>query len=182
MLSESEHRDPELGIVSEFRQLQWYALRVRANFEKKAGNALRQKGLEEFLPVYRCRSYWSDRVKWVDRPLFPGYVFCRFNASNWLPVLQTPGVVDAVSVAGRFAPVEASQIEAIRTLVDSSVPLYPRAFLQLGQQVVIRRGPLAGLRGILERFDKECRIVVSITLLQRSVAAEIDAEWVTGLS
>ena len=160
--------------------LNWYALRIRSNFEKKAADSLQQRGLEGFLPSYKQRSYWSDRVKWVDRPLFPGYVFCRFTMKDWLPVMQTPGVLDSVSFGGKPAPVDAGEMATLVELVKSPVPLFPRAFLNVGQRVVIKRGPLSGLEGILERFDKECRIVVSVSLLQRSVSATIDAEWVNG--
>lgn len=159
----------------------WYALRVRSNFERKSAELLRQKGLEEFLPSYRKRSRWSDRTKWVERPLFPGYLFCRFDPQNWLPVLQTPGVVHAVGFGGKPVPVEEAEIESLRTLVRSAVPLFPQAFLRVGQKVRIKAGPLTGVEGILEQFEKNCRITVSITLLQRSVSAEIDAEWVAGI-
>jgi transcription antitermination factor NusG len=86
-----------------------------------------------------------------------------------------------VEIGGKPCPVEEKEIEALRTLVGSSVPLFPHAFLHVGQKVLIERGPLAGLEGILEQFGKECRIVVSVTLLQRSVFAEIDAEWIAGI-
>jgi transcription antitermination factor NusG len=138
--------------------------------------------LEEFLPTYRRRSRWSDRTKWIERPLFPGYLFCRFDPQNWLPVLKTPGVVHAVGIGGKPLPVEESEIESLRTLVRSSVPLFPQAFLRVGQKVLIRNGPLAGVEGIIEHFAKNCRITVSISLLQRSVSAEIDAEWAAGIS
>jgi transcription antitermination factor NusG len=159
----------------------WYALRVRSNFERKAADSLHRRDLEQFLPSYRQRSYWSDRMKWVERPLFPGYVFCRFSMRDWLSVMQTPGVVQAVNFGGVPAPVDDGEIEALARLVSSSVPLFPRAFLNVGQRVEIKRGPLTGLEGILERFEKECRIVVSVSLLQRSVSAEIDAEWVSAV-
>jgi len=162
--------------------LQWYALRVRSNFEKKAADALRARGLEEFLPAYRLRSNWSDRVKWIEKPLFPGYVFCRFDSHNWLPVMQVPGIIEAVQFGGRPVPVDVAEINALQVLVQSDLPLFRRAFLHVGQKVKILRGPLTGLEGILEKFEKECRIVVSVTLLQRSVSAEIDAEWVEASS
>jgi transcription antitermination factor NusG len=165
--------------LCEVNRVPWHALRVRSNFERKAADFLHAVGLEEFLPSYRCRSYWSDRVKWVERPLFPGYVFCRFNFGNSLKVMQTPGVVEVVNFGGKPAPVDEAEIEALRVLVHSSAPLFPRAFLRLGQRVVIKHGPLAGVEGILEKFEKGCRIVVSVSLLQRSVAAEVDAEWVS---
>ena len=159
----------------------WFALRVRANFEKKAADYLRLTGHEGFLPTYRCRTYWSDRVKWTEKVLFPGYVFTRFDANNWLPVLKTPGVIEAVNFGGKPVPLVEAEIAALRTMVNSGEPLFPRAFLHVGERVRVVRGPLTGLEGYLERFEKDCRIVVSVTLLQRSVAAQLDAEWVTPL-
>src|SRR5262245_31184873 len=135
--------------------LPWFALKVRSNFEKKSAGILRDKGYEEFAPSYPSRRYWSDRVKLIDQPLFPGYIFCRFSPQNWLPVLQTPGVVHVISFGGKPAPVDELEMAALRTLVNSSVPLFPRAFLQVGRRVLIKRGPLTGVEGILEEIRKE---------------------------
>ena len=158
--------------------LPWFALRVRSKFEATAKQLLQGKEFEAFFPTYQSRSYRSDRVKLVDRALFPGYVFCRFDPNNWLPVMKTPGVLEVVSFGGKAAEVDHEEVEGLRMLMRSSVPLFPHDFLHVGQRVSIERGPLAGLEGVLERFDNNCRIVVSISLLQRSVAAQIDAEWV----
>jgi transcription antitermination factor NusG len=160
----------------------WYALRVRSNFEQKSADLLSGNGFEHFSPSYRCRSLWSDRKKWVDRPLFPGYVFCRFELRNKLAVLQTPGVVQVVGFGGRLVPVDDREIESLRILLRSPRPVFPRAFLSAGQKILIQRGPLTGLEGVIEEVEKNCRIVVSVSLLQRSVSAEIDAEWVTGIA
>ena len=159
--------------------LPWFALKVRSNFEKTTASILREKGYEEFAPSYPCRRYWSDRVKMIDQPLFPGYVFCRFNLNHWLPVLQTPGVVQVVAFGGKLAPVDDLELASLRTLVNSSLPVFTGTFLHVGRRVLIKRGPLAGVEGILEEIGKGFRIVVSISLLQRSVTAEIDANWVT---
>ena len=161
--------------------LAWFALKVRSNFEKKSADILREKGYEEFAPSYRSRRYWSDRVKVIDQPLFPGYVFCRFDPKHFLPVLQTAGVVQVVGFGGKLTPVDDLELASLRTLINSSVPLFQRAFLQLGRKVLIKRGTLAGVEGILEEVRKGFRIVVSISLLQRSVTAEIDASWVTAV-
>jgi transcription antitermination factor NusG len=161
--------------------LPWFALRVRSRFEATAKQVLQGKEFETFFPSYQSRSYRTDRVKMVDRALFPGYVFCRFDPNNWLPVMKTPGVLEVVSFGGKPAEVDHDEVEALRMLMRSSVPLFPHAFLRVGQRVFIERGPLAGLEGILDRFDNNCRIVVSVSLLQRSVAAQIDAEWVRAI-
>lgn len=165
--------------ASDSVQAPWFALRVRSRAERKVSQALQQKGFEQFLPAYPRRSYWSDRVKMVSQPLFPGYVFCRYRPKDTLAVLQTPGVVAAVGFGRCPAAVPEAEIASLRKLVESTVPLFPRAFLHVGQKILVNRGPLAGVEGILEQFEKGCRVVVSVTLLQRSVSAEVDAECVT---
>lgn len=131
--------------------------------------------------MYQCRSYWSDRVKIMQRPLLSGYVFCRFDPHRRLPIMQIPGVVEVVQFGGEPTPVDEKEIESLRALVSSGAPLVPHAFLHPGDRVRIRRGPLTGVEGILEKFQKGYRIVVSISLLQRSVSAEVDIEWVTAV-
>jgi transcription antitermination factor NusG len=152
----------------------WFALRVKSRFEKKTALHLEGLGLEPFNPLYRSRRRWSDRTKEVDLPLFPGYVFCRFDPNDRLPVLQTPGVVSIVGFGGRPAPVDEEEIAAIQAIVRSGAPALPWPFLREGQRVRLVRGALRGLQGILLDVKSDCRLVVSVTLLQRSVAVEID--------
>jgi transcription antitermination factor NusG len=156
----------------------WFALRVRSNFEQISGLHLRQRGFEEYLPVYRVQNRWSDRTKAVERPLFPGYVFCRMNPHNRLPVLSAPGILGVLGIGKIPVPVPDQEIEAIRIMLASGLRVKPWPFLQAGQRVLIERGPLEGLEGILLRFKNDCRIVVSIDLLQRSVSSELDEHWV----
>jgi len=161
--------------------LPWFALKVRSNFEKTSTSILRENGYEEFAPSYPSRRYWSDRVKLIYQPAFPGYVFWRFNPNHWLPVLQTAGVVEIIRFGGKLVPIDDRELASLRILINSSLPLFPRSFLQVGRRVLIKRGPLAGAEGILEEIRKGFRIVVSISMLQRSVTAEIDANWVTSV-
>lgn len=166
-------RSPEEGCY-----LPWFALRVRSNFERVTSSVLRQKGFEEFVPTCRTKRRWSDRIKEIDRPLFPGYVFCRFDPTRLLPILRTPGVVHIVGGRKIPCPVDDAEMKSLQALVASQVLVAPYSFLRLGQRVAIRYGPLAGVEGVLESFRSGYRIVVSITLLQRSVAAEVDADWI----
>ena len=152
----------------------WYALHVRPRFESTVEVQLEGKGYEVFLPTYEARRRWSDRVKTVVQPLFPGYVFCRFDALNRLPILVTPGVIQVVGRGRIPVPVEDSEIEAIQMVVSSGVQAEPCPYLEVGQQVRIQGGALNGLEGILTSFKGSRRIVVSVSLLCRSVALEID--------
>jgi transcription antitermination factor NusG len=156
----------------------WFALQTRSRYEHFVAAMLSDKGYEPFLPVYTCRRRWSDRVKEFESPLFPGYLFCRFDSRNRLPILTTPGVVQVVGVGKKPVPVDDSEITAIQILMGSGLAGRPWAFLHVGQRVRIERGPLTGVVGILTGFRGHYRLVLSVTLLQRSVAVEVDGAWV----
>jgi transcription antitermination factor NusG len=154
-------------------------LQVRVRHEADVTVHLDGKGYEWFLPLYKERRRWSDRIKQVDAPLFPGYVFCRFNPNDRLPILKTPSVTQIVGYSRVPVPVDENEIEAIRRLVASGVPNFPCAYLEVGSRVRIEAGALRGLEGILTDVKGKRRLVLSITLLQRSVAVEIDSEAVS---
>jgi len=157
--------------------LSWYALQIRSKLGSLASATLCGKGYEAYLPLYRCGRRWSDRVKQLDLPLFPGYLFCRFDVCDRLPILTTPGVISVVGAGKTPVPVDEEEIEAIRAVLRSGLVAQPWPFLQVGSKVYIERGPLAGVEGIITNTRKVYRLVVSVNLLQRSVAVEIDREW-----
>jgi transcription antitermination factor NusG len=157
----------------------WFALSVKSRHERSVSRALRVKELQEYAPMYRERHAWSDRVKRVESPLFPGYVFCRFSYAQRLAILNTPGVMAILGAGKVFSPIPEEEIASIRTLVDSGVPVRPCAYLAPGDVVCIERGPLAGVRGAVLRTKNSKYLVVSIELLQRSVVAEVDFTSVT---
>jgi len=157
----------------------WYGVRVRSNFEQMASTALRAKGYEEFLPLIKVRRRWSDRTKCIDQPLFPGYVFCRFDAARRIPVLEAPGVVGVIAFGKQFASIPEEEIAAVKAMLLSSLLVQPYPFLQSGQKIRIVRGPLAGVEGVVVEIKKEFRLVASVTLLQRSISVEIERDWVS---
>lgn len=159
----------------------WFAVRVRSNRERVVGLHLKQRGFEEYSPSYKVEQQWSDRKKSVDRFLFPGYVFCRLDPGARLPVLTVPGVVGLVGLGKTPVAIPDQEIDRVRSLVQSGLLVMPWPYLNVGDLVLIERGPLAGLEGILQRVKGKYRIVVSIHLLQRSVSAEIDRIWVRPL-
>jgi transcription antitermination factor NusG len=158
--------------------LPWFAVRVRANFEKTVAMALRGKGYEEFLPLYQMRRRWSDRYRTLELPLFPGYLFCRIDMGHRLPLLVTPGLLGIVSFGGIPLPVDDAELAAVQSIVRSSLPAEPWTALSVGTRVRIQAGPLSGVEGVLQQFDGSCRILVSVTLLQRSVSVKVDRSWV----
>lgn len=172
-LSESEH-----GSEASPSLLPWFAMQARLRYENLVAAYLRAKNYECFLPTYWCRRRWSDRVKDLEVPLFPGYLFCRFNAQDRLPILKTPGLISILGIGHSPVPVDETEINAVRTLVSSGLLHHPWPYASIGQRVRIEYGALTGLEGILQSFKGRHRIVVSVTLLQRSVAAEIDIAWV----
>lgn len=157
----------------------WFALQVRVRHEVAVSDHLKGKGYEWFLPLYKSRRRWSDRVKEIEAPLFPGYLFCRFDPHDRLPILKTPGVAQIVGYNHIPIPVDEHEIMAIRRLVASGVPNFPCAYLEVGSKVRIDTGALRGLEGILTDVKGKRRLVLSISLLQRSVAVEIDSDAVS---
>ena len=148
----------------------WFALRVRPKHERTAAIHLCRLGFDEYVPLTKVRRRWSDRIKELDAPLFPGYIFCRFTYSDRLRVLNSPGVE---SVVGGL---DDSEIDAMRILVATGKPLAHLPFLRIGQSVLIERGPFAGIRGIVLREENSWRVVVSVEALDRSIAVELDRE------
>ncbi len=159
--------------------LPWFGVRVRSNYERVAALHMRDRGFEEYNPVCQTVRQWSDRKKVVEQALFPGYVFCRLNYHDRLPVLSIPGVVGLVGFANQPCPIPEAEIDSVRQMMDSGSLVMPWPFLRPGQAVMMSKGPLAGLEGTLLQVKGKFRLVVSLTLLQRSVAAEVDRQWVT---
>lgn len=154
----------------------WYALHVRPRFEKVIARNLKGKGYEEFLPLLRRHNRWSDRVKEIDLPMFPGYVFCKFNALYRLPLLTIPGVNLIVGVGKSPMPVEERELDAIRAVMQSGVYCEPWPFMPVGQTVRVEHGPFIGTEGIVTAHKNTYRLIISVNLLQRSVAVEIDGD------
>ena len=159
----------------------WYALHVRPRFERHVQTHLEDKGYEVFYPTYTATRQWSDRVKSLSFPLFPGYVFCRFNVHARLPILITPGVNQVVGSGKTPIMVDEGELASIRRVMESGVAAQPWPYLKVGETVQIENGPLEGLTGIVTRIKSSDRLVVSVSLLMRSVAVELDRHWIKPL-
>ena len=156
----------------------WYVLRVRSKCEAAACQILESNGYTSYVPLYRSRRQWSDRIKEFENALFPGYAFCRFNPREKLPILMTPGIAGILESAAGPIAVNESEIESIRIMVQSGLQVGPWPFLHAGQTVLVEHGPLSGVEGRIVSVKNSYRLVVSVSLLQRSVCAEIDRAWV----
>ena len=178
----SGHTSEELPGGLRANESSWYAIRVRPRWEKVVAGALHGKEYDEFLPLYRKRSSWSDRIKEIDLPLFPGYVFCRSDLSGRAPFITTPGVIGILSFGGHPAIISQEEIEAIKAVIRSGADVAPWPYIREGQRVRILRGALAGVEGVLVRPKSDWRVVLSVETLCRSIAVEVDREWVTPIS
>ena len=172
---------PIHGALSTPPEFPWFAVRVRSKCEGMASQAFEAKGFTSYLPLYRTRRQWSDRIKELKTPLFPGYTFCQFDPRQQLPILTTPGVVSILQTSNGPIPVDESEIAAVRAMLNSGLPVGPWPFLQAGQLVLVERGPLCGVEGRIVKIKNSHRLVVSLSLLTRSVSAEIDRAWVRPL-
>jgi len=157
-----------------FNTDQWFAVYTRSHHEKSVAQQLQGRGIEHFLPLYTSARRWKDRVKMLQMPLFAGYLFVRVFPSQFLCVLQTHGVSRLVG-SPLPLPLEEKEIEQLRTWLSLSLAVEPNPYLRIGQLVRVRRGPLTDVEGILVRKKNGLRLVVSVDLIQRSVALEIDA-------
>jgi transcription antitermination factor NusG len=166
-------------IMANGASTQWFALVVKPRFDKAVARALEAKGYETLVPTYRkCHTY-GTRSKSSELPLFPGYVCCRFDAHTTMPILSTPGVLRVIAIRSVPVPLSEIEISSLQTAIKAQLPVEPFPFLATGQKVRITSGVLAGVEGIVLGPKPNLRLVLSITLLQRSVLLEIDRQHVS---
>lgn len=152
----------------------WHAIFTRHQHEKSVASSLSGKGHEVYLPLYLSARRWRDRTKHLWLPLFPGYVFIRDGMDRQFQIVTTPGVIHIVSWGGRPAVVPQQQLNTVRRIIGSCHPVEVWPYLECGDRVRVKAGPLMGLEGLLARKKGISRLVVSMQILGRSVAVEID--------
>ena len=162
------------NVVDRTDGLQWFAIQTRSRHEKRIHVDLQEKGVHAYVPLNVKRNQWSDRCKIVDTPLFPGYVFVKIapDAQSRVPVLRTSGVISFLGVRGVGVPIPEKEIAAIRAVLREETAV-PHPFVQLGQRVRICGGSLDGIEGILTSMDGNKSLVVSVQVIQKSVAVRI---------
>ncbi len=159
----------------------WYAIRVRSRCEKLAAAGLASRNFEVMPALAPQRRVWVDRVRTVEMPLFPGYIFARFAATRRAEVERISGIASVVRFSEQCCPVDDHEIDAVRLILGSGLEIHRAPFLHVGKQVAVKHGPLAGARGIVVEIKNRYRLVVSVSLLQRSVGVEIDEAMVEPL-
>jgi len=164
----------EMEIRSATGVSNWHALFTRHQHEKSVALALSNKFHEVYLPLYRSERQWQDRAKKLWYPLFPCYLFIRGGMDRQLQIITTPGVIQIVGWGGHPAIIPQPQLNAVRQIIESCVIVETHPYLQCGDRVRVKTGPLMGLEGILTRKKGVARLVVSMEMLGRSAAVEID--------
>jgi transcription antitermination factor NusG len=158
---------------------QWFALAVKPRFDKAVARRLEMKGYETFLPLYKKQHRYETRSKDSEQPLFPGYVCCRFDVETRLPILTTPGVIQVLGAGSMPIALSDREIASLQAAMRSQYRVKPFPYVQTGQKVRINTGVLAGIEGIVMSFKEPLRLILSITLLQRSVLLEINCDHVS---
>jgi len=161
--------------VESVEQPYWFAIQTRSRHEKVVRDQLAAKSITHLLPLWRKRSIWKDRVKFVEIPLFSGYLFGHFALQDKVAVLETVGVARLVSINGAPVPIPDEQIVAVRTLMEHRLPCSPHPYLVEGMRVRIKCGLLAGTEGILIAKKQKHRLVISVDIINQAVAVEVDS-------
>ena len=154
-----------------------YAIRTKPNREYVVSQALREKGYEVFLPLRRKCTLRPRPHSSLEAPLFPSYLFCRFDVTNRLPILTVPGVFHIVACGKTPLAIDEEEIQTLKAIVNNQLPLQDHSYLAVGQEVMVYEGPLAGTRGKIANVNGVDRFAVSITILQRTVSVEMDPAW-----
>jgi transcription antitermination factor NusG len=170
MLGTDSQMAPALSGLNE----PWFAIYTRHQHEKMVAQILSAKGLQVFLPLYNSTRRWKDRTVQLTLPVFPGYLFLRGMEERRLQVVTTPGIVSILTVSGEPAVIPESEIEAVRKAIEWGNRVEPHPFLRCGDRVRVIAGPLQGVEGILVRKKNLYRLVLSVELLERSAAVEVD--------
>lgn len=179
-LEQGEREAPRLPL--EYVEPHWYAAYTCANHEKRVAEQLTERAVEYFLPQYESVRRWKDRRVKLQLPLFPGYVFVRLALRDRLRVLQIPSIVSLVGFNGHPSALPDNDVEALRNGLDARLRAEPHPYLIVGRRVRIKHGPLEGAEGILVRRKGAFRVVLSIDLIARSAAVEVDETDVERIS
>jgi transcription antitermination factor NusG len=164
-----------VALPAPWAEQHWYAAYTCANHEKRVAAEMGARGVEHFLPLYRSTRRWKDRRVQLELPLFPGYVFVRLPLGERLRVVQIPSVVRLVGFGGLPTALPDKDMEILRVGLSEQLRAEPHPFLTVGRRVRITTGPFAGLAGVLKRKKSSLRVVVTLELIQRSVAVDVDA-------
>jgi transcription antitermination factor NusG len=154
----------------------WFAVYTASNHEKRVAQHLSGKQIETFLPLYSVTKRWKNRTTAkVELPLFPGYVFARICPTERGRVLEVPMVYSIVGSRREPAALPDAEIDRLRAVLQDR-QAYPFPYLKAGNRVRIRSGAFAGLEGIVVRTYGSLSVVLSVDMIQKSVAVHVEAD------
>ena len=155
----------------------WYACTTKPRAEKMAARELDGADIEYYLPLLKTRRQWSDRIKWVELPLFRSYIFVRVNRDNYIKVISQYSVVRFVAFEGRAVPIPDEQIEIVRLLLNEGAELEVVSDkLSPGEKIVVQAGPLLGMQGELIEYRGKRKVLVRIGQLAEGLLVTIPLE------
>ena len=155
----------------------WIAVYTKSRHEKSVNELLHKKNIQSFLPLIKVKRKWSDRYKWIEKPLFKGYLFVKSDKKNYLKIVQTHGVHHIVKIGGRIIPIAESEIQGIQNLIEGGCKLEPADYFIVGDEVEISGGPLKGLRGCIAHSKGEDTFVLKIDTIQQAIQCQIERRW-----
>jgi len=160
---------------------QWIAVRSKPRAEKVALDQLEKKGIQAYLPLVRQKRKWSDRLKWVELPLFPGYLFAKVALKNSIFVLETYGVSTVIKFGGEVAVVQESVVKSIRLALEGGYELEPTEYFIKGDKVEVIEGPMKGMKGIVSNIKGKEKLVIKIDALQQAIVVHIETKYLKSI-
>lgn len=156
---------------------EWIAVYTKPRHEKAVAKGLQEKGIESYLPLIRKKHRWSDRMKWVETPIFKSYTFARIDLKNYLDVLQTHGVHHIIKFQNKIAVIPDFQIDNLKKMIDGGFDPFPSDYFIVGDEVEVIGGPLQGISGVVARSDAQDKLIIKIDAIQHAVAVQIERKY-----
>ncbi|MEL1226629.1 MAG: UpxY family transcription antiterminator [Candidatus Neomarinimicrobiota bacterium] len=160
---------------------QWFAFYTKSKHEKSVYNSLVKQGHEVYLPLLKKKKKWSDRKRWVEFPLFKSYVFVKIEAKNEIFVLKTPGIVKMIKFGGKLAPVLEDTIKSLKLIIDGGYNPKPTDYFIKGDPVIIKDGPLKGIKGEVVRIQNEKYFIIHIDSIRHTISLKITRAFLSKL-
>lgn len=159
----------------------WIALYTKAQHEKVVCQKLEKNGFEVYLPLIKLKRAWKDRKKWIEQPLFRSYIFVKIELKNSVLLLNTPGIVKIVKFGNKILPVQNDDIKSLKLLLEGNFDVQPIDYLLHGDQVIVKNGPLQGLKGEIIKLQNKNRLIIRIDSIQNSVSVQIEKQFLKKL-
>ena len=159
----------------------WFAFYTKSRHEKSVCKTLLEQGYDVYLPLLRRRKKWSDRKKWVEYPLFKSYIFIKINPKDSIFVLKAPGIVKIIEFGGKPSPIRDLTIQYLKLMIDGGFNPEPTDYFIKGDNVIIKDGPLKGLKGIISTIHNQERFIIHIDAIKHSVSIKISRAFLSKL-